>query len=172
MEIYGAAVADELDAGRNILRRRYYRQHCTPDFGSYTKDLSAINNDLNNVSELHISFLLCNRQPITASFIPLRRSSSLTTHRVHIGAFPTMPYRSSRGSPIRWTLRCCRCCRCSMRCALRTTCARCCPGICICTGYGSARRANLFGDADVPAISVCGWCGCCRDRARARACVY
>lgn len=49
MEIYGAAVADELDAGRNILRRRYYRQHCTPDFGSYTKDLSAINNDLNNV---------------------------------------------------------------------------------------------------------------------------
>lgn len=49
MEIYGAAVADELDGGRNILRRRYYRQHCTPDFGSYTKDLSAINNDLNNV---------------------------------------------------------------------------------------------------------------------------
>lgn len=56
MEIYGAAVADELDAGRNILRRRYYRQHCTPDFGSYTKDLSAINNDLNNVSELHLRF--------------------------------------------------------------------------------------------------------------------
>lgn len=52
MEIYGAAVADELDGGRNILRRRYYRQHCTPDFGSYTKDLSAINNDLNNVSFL------------------------------------------------------------------------------------------------------------------------
>lgn len=55
MEIYGAAVADELDGGRNILRRRYYRQHCTPDFGSYTKDLSAINNDLNNVS----FFLFC-----------------------------------------------------------------------------------------------------------------
>lgn len=96
MEIYGAAVADKLDNGRNILRRRFYRQHCTPDFGryvingishfinenrrcfayvnififlssfslssdatqpnlkskpnSYTKDLTAICNDLNRVS--------------------------------------------------------------------------------------------------------------------------
>lgn len=33
MEIYGCAVADKLDGGRNILNRRYYRQHCTPDFG-------------------------------------------------------------------------------------------------------------------------------------------
>lgn len=49
MEIYGAAVADHLDNGRNIFKRRYYRQHCTPDFGSYTKDLSAICNDLNKV---------------------------------------------------------------------------------------------------------------------------
>ncbi|KAL1498325.1 hypothetical protein ABEB36_009139 [Hypothenemus hampei] len=49
MEIYGAAVADKLDAGRGILQRRFYRQHCTPDFGSYTKDLSAICNDLSSV---------------------------------------------------------------------------------------------------------------------------
>ncbi|CAG9804790.1 unnamed protein product [Chironomus riparius] len=49
MEIYGAAVADKLDNGRNILNRRYYRQHCTPDFGSYTKDLSAICSDLNRI---------------------------------------------------------------------------------------------------------------------------
>ncbi|KAM8719997.1 hypothetical protein ACLKA7_006111 [Drosophila subpalustris] len=49
MEIYGAAVADKLDNGRNILRRRYYRQHCTPDYGSYTKDLSAICSDLNRI---------------------------------------------------------------------------------------------------------------------------
>lgn len=49
MEIYGAAVADKLDNGRNILKKRYYRQHCTPDFGSYTKDLSAICSDLNRV---------------------------------------------------------------------------------------------------------------------------
>lgn len=64
MEIYGAAVADKLDNGRNILRRRFYRQHCTPDFGSYTKDLSAICNDLNRVSrhefaqKLSISFVI------------------------------------------------------------------------------------------------------------------
>ncbi|KAG8247838.1 CTD nuclear envelope phosphatase 1 [Homalodisca vitripennis] len=49
MEIYGAAVADKLDNNRGILRRRYYRQHCTPDLGSYTKDLSAISVDLANV---------------------------------------------------------------------------------------------------------------------------
>ncbi|KAJ8984993.1 hypothetical protein NQ317_016904, partial [Molorchus minor] len=49
MEIYGAAVADKLDAGRGILQRRFYRQHCTPDLGSYTKDLSAICNDLSSV---------------------------------------------------------------------------------------------------------------------------
>ncbi|XP_066145606.1 CTD nuclear envelope phosphatase 1 homolog isoform X1 [Euwallacea fornicatus] len=49
MEIYGAAVADKLDSGRGILQRRFYRQHCTPDFGSYTKDLSAICNDLSSV---------------------------------------------------------------------------------------------------------------------------
>ncbi|VEN47591.1 unnamed protein product [Callosobruchus maculatus] len=49
MEIYGAAVADKLDAGRGILRRRFYRQHCTPTFVSYTKDLSAICDDLSSV---------------------------------------------------------------------------------------------------------------------------
>ena len=42
MEIYGTAVADKLDNEKGMLRRRYYRQHCTLDFGSYTKDLSAI----------------------------------------------------------------------------------------------------------------------------------
>ncbi|KAA0201702.1 hypothetical protein HAZT_HAZT005073 [Hyalella azteca] len=49
MEIYGAAVADKLDAGRGLLQRRYYRQHCTLDYGSYTKDLSAICPDLSSV---------------------------------------------------------------------------------------------------------------------------
>jgi CTD nuclear envelope phosphatase 1 len=49
MEIYGAAVSDRLDNKRGILRRRYYRQHCTLDFGSYTKDLSAICPDLSSV---------------------------------------------------------------------------------------------------------------------------
>lgn len=49
MEIYGTAVADKLDNNRGMLRRRYYRQHCTLDFGSYTKDLSAINSDLSSI---------------------------------------------------------------------------------------------------------------------------
>lgn len=49
MEIYGAAVADKLDNHRGILKRRYYRQHCTLECGSYTKDLSAICGDLSSV---------------------------------------------------------------------------------------------------------------------------
>lgn len=49
MEIYGAAVADKLDNNRGILRRRYYRQHCTPEMGSYTKDLSTVCRDLASV---------------------------------------------------------------------------------------------------------------------------
>jgi len=49
MEIYGTAVADKLDANQGMLNRRYYRQHCTLDFGSYTKDLSAICADLSSV---------------------------------------------------------------------------------------------------------------------------
>ena len=49
MEIYGTAVADRLDNERQILRRRYFRQHCTLDYGSYTKDLSAICADLSSI---------------------------------------------------------------------------------------------------------------------------
>lgn len=76
MEIYGAAVADKLDNSRGMLNRRYYRQvfteflylimnlcefssmfclflfffkHCTLEIGSYTKDLSAICNDLSKI---------------------------------------------------------------------------------------------------------------------------
>lgn len=71
MEIYGAAVADKLDNGRNILRRRYYRQHCTPDFGSYTKDLSAICNDLNKVRKFKI---LPSLDPSLHPFQPLKIS--------------------------------------------------------------------------------------------------
>ncbi|CAF1683525.1 unnamed protein product [Adineta ricciae] len=49
MEIYGAAVSDKLDNNRNMLARRYFRQHCTLDFGAYTKNLSAINSDLSRI---------------------------------------------------------------------------------------------------------------------------
>lgn len=49
MEIYGAAVTDRLDNNRNILSRRYFRQHCTLEFGTYSKDLSFVNSDLSRV---------------------------------------------------------------------------------------------------------------------------
>uniref|UniRef100_A0A8C7DGH1 CTD nuclear envelope phosphatase 1 n=1 Tax=Oncorhynchus kisutch TaxID=8019 RepID=A0A8C7DGH1_ONCKI len=49
MEIYGSAVSDKLDKDRDILKRRYYRQHCTLDLGSYIKDLSVVHNDLSSV---------------------------------------------------------------------------------------------------------------------------
>ncbi|KAG8147848.1 putative CTD nuclear envelope phosphatase 1-like protein [Naja naja] len=49
MEIYGSAVADKLDNNRSILRRRYYRQHCTLELGSYIKDLSVVHNDLSSI---------------------------------------------------------------------------------------------------------------------------
>ncbi|XP_074625563.1 CTD nuclear envelope phosphatase 1A-like [Acropora palmata] len=49
MEIYGAAVADNLDRNRGILNRRYFRQHCTLELGCYTKDLSIVNEDLSSV---------------------------------------------------------------------------------------------------------------------------
>jgi len=49
MEIYGTAVADKLDNGRGILKWRFYRQHCTQEYGSYTKNLSAVSQDLSSI---------------------------------------------------------------------------------------------------------------------------
>ncbi|KAG2468165.1 CNEPA phosphatase, partial [Polypterus senegalus] len=49
MEIYGSAVADKLDNNRGILKRRYYRQHCTLEMGSYIKDLSVVHHDLSSI---------------------------------------------------------------------------------------------------------------------------
>ena len=49
MEVYGAAVADKLDDNRGILRRRFYRQHCIFEYGSYIKDLTTISSRLSSV---------------------------------------------------------------------------------------------------------------------------
>jgi len=49
MEVYGTSVADKLDRGRGLLKRRYFRQHCTVDYSGYTKDLSAIHGDLTSI---------------------------------------------------------------------------------------------------------------------------
>lgn len=49
LEIYGAGVTEKLDNGRRILQRRFYRQHCTYDNGSYSKNLSLITSDLASI---------------------------------------------------------------------------------------------------------------------------
>ncbi|KAG5442144.1 CTD nuclear envelope phosphatase 1A, variant 2 [Clonorchis sinensis] len=49
LEIYGAGVTEHLDNGRRILQRRFYRQHCTYDNGSYSKNLSLITSDLASI---------------------------------------------------------------------------------------------------------------------------
>lgn len=49
MEVYGSAVSDRLDGGKNILCRRYFRQHCTQESVGYTKDLSSISPDLSSI---------------------------------------------------------------------------------------------------------------------------
>lgn len=49
LEIYGAGVADHLDNGRHIFQRRFFRQHCLYDSGSYSKDLSRVSTDLSSI---------------------------------------------------------------------------------------------------------------------------
>ncbi|XP_050517199.1 CTD nuclear envelope phosphatase 1A-like [Diabrotica virgifera virgifera] len=49
IQAYGTEVADILDAGKGILSRRFYRQHCTQEIGSYTKDLSTVSDDLSSI---------------------------------------------------------------------------------------------------------------------------
>jgi len=70
LEIYGAGVADHLDNGRHILQRRYYRQHCHYDSGSYSKNLSLISPDPSSI------FILDNSPGAYRSFpdnaIPIR----------------------------------------------------------------------------------------------------
>ncbi|CAF0822918.1 unnamed protein product [Didymodactylos carnosus] len=70
MEIYGAAVADKLDNNKNILNRRYYRQHCTLEFGAYSKDLAAINDDLSRIFILDNSPIAYRSYPSNA--IPIK----------------------------------------------------------------------------------------------------
>lgn len=124
MEIYGAAVADKLDNGRNILNRRYYRQHCTPDFGSYTKDLSAICSDLNRVT-----YFFTFPQPlILTSF--LFRYLLLITALELTDVFLTMRYRSNHGFPTQWMYLYCLYYLYWMLCDSLTMFVRFYPGIC------------------------------------------
>lgn len=49
MEVYGAAVTDQLDRNTGVLNRRYFRQHCKVDFFGFTKDLRIISSDLSSI---------------------------------------------------------------------------------------------------------------------------
>ncbi|XP_017839864.1 CTD nuclear envelope phosphatase 1 [Drosophila busckii] len=49
LEEYATVVIDQLDAGRHILQRRLYRQHCRSQTNMISKNLAAVNNDLTSV---------------------------------------------------------------------------------------------------------------------------
>ncbi|XP_063710511.1 CTD nuclear envelope phosphatase 1-like [Symsagittifera roscoffensis] len=50
MEVYGSSVADELDGQKGMLKRRFFRQHCTLDVSySYSKDLRIVHSDMSSV---------------------------------------------------------------------------------------------------------------------------
>jgi CTD nuclear envelope phosphatase 1 len=66
MEIYGAAVTDKLDNNRNMLLRRYFRQHCTLEFGAYSKDLAVVNNDPSRIFILDNSPIAYRGYPLNA----------------------------------------------------------------------------------------------------------
>jgi TFIIF-interacting CTD phosphatase-like protein len=86
MEVYGTSVADKLDRGRGLLKRRYFRQHCTVDYSGYTKDLSAIHSDLTSI------FILDNSP---AAYRQFPRKFNLDEK--NNSTFQIMRFRSSRG---------------------------------------------------------------------------
>ncbi|KAH8354881.1 hypothetical protein KR093_000331, partial [Drosophila rubida] len=49
MEAYASLVVDKLDAGRGILQRRFYRQHCISSTNFISKNLHIVNRDLSKV---------------------------------------------------------------------------------------------------------------------------
>ncbi|KAH8300185.1 hypothetical protein KR044_011208, partial [Drosophila immigrans] len=49
LEAYASLVIDKLDAGRGILQRRYYRQHCISSTNLISKNLNVVNRDLSKV---------------------------------------------------------------------------------------------------------------------------
>eukprot|EP01135_Chromosphaera_perkinsii_P006631 Nk52_evm33s554 gene=Nk52_evmTU33s554 len=46
---YGCPVIDSLDAGKGLFQRRYYRESCIHEGGSFIKDLKLIDPDLRNI---------------------------------------------------------------------------------------------------------------------------
>ncbi|KAH8259050.1 hypothetical protein KR038_005370, partial [Drosophila bunnanda] len=78
---YADKVLDQLDAGRGILNRRYYRQHCRAD-RFFTKDLNIIGTDLcgiliiDNLPKAYVHFP-DNALPIKSFFYDLEDTELL-----------------------------------------------------------------------------------------------
>ncbi|XP_053285412.1 CTD nuclear envelope phosphatase 1A-like [Pleuronectes platessa] len=88
MEIYGSAVADNLDNNRSFLKRRYYRQHCTLDLGSYIKDLSVVHNDPSSIVILDNSPAAYRSHPDNA--IPIKSWFSDPSDRALLNLLPML----------------------------------------------------------------------------------
>ena len=49
LETYANAIADNLDAKKRYIKKRYFRQNCSIDFTGFTKDLRIIEKDLSRI---------------------------------------------------------------------------------------------------------------------------
>ncbi|MBN3273056.1 CNEPA phosphatase, partial [Polyodon spathula] len=90
MEIYGSAVAEKLDNNREILKRRYYRQHCTLELGSYIKDLSVVHGDLSSI-------VILDNSPGAYRNHPGKKEGSETPP---LSRFISMPFNHPRSSKL------------------------------------------------------------------------
>jgi NLI interacting factor-like phosphatase len=95
MEIYGAAVADKLDNGRNILNRRWAQ---LSSFSSHDAHATVSLPDItdNTVHQISVPTRRTCQQFVV---IWIEYSSSITRQEL-IVAFPTTPYQSKRGSQV------------------------------------------------------------------------
>lgn len=49
IDAYGEIITNRLDNKRGIFKKKYFRRHCTPELGLFSKDLSVITNDLSSI---------------------------------------------------------------------------------------------------------------------------
>ncbi len=49
IDAYGEIITNRLDNNRGIFKKKFYRRHCTPESGLFSKDLSVITDDLSSI---------------------------------------------------------------------------------------------------------------------------
>jgi CTD nuclear envelope phosphatase 1 len=49
IDTYGEMITNRLDNNRGIFKRKFFRRHCTPELGLFSKDLSVVSNDLSSI---------------------------------------------------------------------------------------------------------------------------